>query len=701
MAALVRCSLARRVGALLNVINDSHVLRHVPTRFGPAVIRAAGLVFAALLGQSFFWSPVNPWPLKLVVAGVALLASARPDVALLFLAAVVPFGRVVSALTSPAGPVAITEALVLAYLAGWLWSRLRRGVPGGPAPAGLSLGYLFASVVVASLLVEIGLYRYWRDYWQPFLGQLLAYLARDFLAVELESRPWAASFGLPAARVAAVLLEGVALTRAVQVLCAGNPSFGRRLLWALAAAAAGTAILSVQAALQLAESQGVHILSVLHVYRIAVNVTKVNTASSFFVLFLPVLMGLAAWSARLGGRQSPARLLRTTAAAAGTVLLLMGLWLAGGRAALIAGLLVALGVLLQAMSRRSSGRLHRGSAVATLAACGVVVAVLGLGLYLKAERVEGAGALDLSFKIRLAMWRSALPMLAAHPLFGTGIGQFRYQAGAFVPDEAARALIGSSHFAAHNQFLEVAAELGVIGGVLFIGMFAAILWRAWKAFRTGRDPALGGAIAGIAAFLITCLAGQPLLYDVVAFPFWMVLGVVLAGGDASSAAASAQQTAASRRLRSRVITGSLIVLTLSIPVRVWQGKDQVNFALAAYGFSGWYHPSEGGPYRLVRDNGTFFTYPHALRLKLSIQRDVQAGQNRLEVDVLLDGRRARTLALQDDEWQSVEFIIPADARRRFRRVDLSVRAPAGVAAQVRVAPAEIAENEALERSRSR
>jgi len=67
----------------------------------------------------------------------------------------------------------------------------------------------------------------------------------------------------------------------------------------------------------------------------------------------------------------------------------------------------------------------------------------------------------------------------------------------------------------------------------------------------------------------------------------------------------------------------------------------------------------------------------------------------------LDGRRARTLTLADDEWQSVEFIIPADAGRRFRRIDLEVRAPSGVAAQVQIGPGEILEDEAVEKGRSR
>jgi O-antigen ligase len=686
------------VGTSGGVISVGNRLPRLPGWFGRAFVRGAALVLTTLLAQSFFWSPASPVALKIVVAGVALVAAARPDVALLVLAVVVPFGRVVSTAMSPAAPIGITEALVLAYLAGWLWSRLRRDVPGGPAPAGLSLGYLFASVVVASLLVEIGVYRYWRDYWHPFLGQLLAYLTRDFLNAGIEIRPWAASFGLPAARTAAVLLEGVALTRAVQVVGAGNPAFSRRLLWTLAVAAVGTAIASMGMALHLASVEGRSLLSVLQTDRFSVHTSKVNTAASSFVLFIPVLIGLGPWSRWSGRHPLSSWVPHAAATAAGTGLLLTALWMTGTRAALAAATAVAVGAFAFAVIRRRVRWTNWRSSVAIVVASSVVLVLFWLKYYARTTAIEAGTGIDESFRLRLLMWRTALSVCAEFPIFGVGIGQFPFQASAFNQDE----ILGRiPRFNAHNQFLEVAAELGMIGGVLFVGMFAAILWRAWKALRASRNPALGGAIAGVVAFLITCLGGQPLLYDIVAFPFWMALGVVLAAGDASPSATAADQTAASRRLRSRVIAGFLVVLTLSIPVRVWQGQGQVNFALAAYGFSGWYHPSEGGPYRLVRDEGTFFTYPHARRLRLPIRRDVLAGRNGLEVDVLLDGRRARTLTLQDDEWQSVEFIIPADARRRFRRIDLEVRAPAGVAAQVRVAPAEISEDGAVEKGLSR
>ena len=681
------------MGTSTSVINVGHRLPRLPGRFGAVFTRMAGLVLAAFLCQSFFWSPANPWALKVAVAAVALLAAFRPDVALLVLAAVVPFGRVIATVVFHANPVRFTEAVVLGYLVGWLWARVRRDVPERSESPGLVLGYLFGAVVAASLLVELGVLRYWKDYWQPFLGQLLAYFARDYLNLGNEFRPWTDSLGgLVYAQAAGLFLEGLALMTAARMLCVGTPSFGRRLLRTLAVAAVGTAILSVGMALQVSSAEGRSLLSVLQADRIAVHVTKVNTAGSSFVLFLPVLIGLAAWSAQSNRRPSSFRALRWSMAAAGAGLLLTALWLSGTRTAMMAGATVAVGASVYAVTRVRQRHTTWRLVVAVVAVCSVVAAVLGVGFYVRTAALVAASSTYGSILLRLLMWRAALTTVAALPLFGIGIGQFPYRVAAFVPDVVLPTDVGVSRFNAHNQFLEVTAELGLIGGVLFVGMFAAILWRAWKAFRASRDPVLGGAIAGVVAFLITCLAGQPLRYEVAAFPFWMVLGVVLAAGDTSAPAIPAGRADASRRLRSRLIVGFLVVLALSIPVRVWQGQDRVNFALADYGFSGWYHPSYGRPYRLVRDEGTFFTYPHARWLELPIRRDVEAGRNRLDVDISLDGRFARRLTLTNDEWQTVEFMIPADAHRRFRRIDLAVLAPAGVAARVRVAHPAISQD---------
>lgn len=683
------------------MIDFGRRLASLATPFGAAAVRASVLVIAVLAVLSFFSSSANPVALKMVVAGVGLLAAATPGWALLALAAIVPFGRLISTLVSPQAPVGITEAVTLAYLAGWAAGRFRGRVHGGPQSPGLLLRYGFVAVVLASLLVEIGVYRYWRDYWQPFLGQLLTYFALYFLDPVIETRPWVTPLGIPAAHTAAIFLEGLALTRAAQVSCADSPTFGRRLLWTLAVGGAVTATLSVDAALSLANEGGRSILSVLRTDRIAAHVSKVNTAASYFVLLIPVLIGLGIGSAPSRSRPRAVAVLRWTVTAAGAALLSLALWMTGTRTALVAGAMVIVGASSHAVMRGRPGKRTWRWGIAVLTACGIVSAMLALGFYMRTAALEATSRTSGSLPMRVLMWQAAVRTLAARPAFGVGIGQFQYRVAEFDPDAVLPANVGLGRFNAHNQFLEMAAELGVIGGVLFVGMFAAMLWRAWKAFRTSHDPALGGAIAGVVAFLITCLAGQPLLYNVVAFPFWMVLGVLVAGGDMSAEAAHTQPPPASRRLWSRVIAAFMIVLAVSIPVRVWLGKERVNFALARYGFSRLHEPGDGPRYRLVRGDGTFFTYPHARWLKLPMRRDDEAGRNRLDVDVSLDGRLARTLTLADDEWHTVEFMIPADASRRFRRVDLSVRAPAGVSAQVRVAPAEITEDEAYERGRSR
>ena len=85
---------------------------------------------SALLTQTFFWSNTAPVVLKVAVGGVAVLSALRPDAGLLVVAGLVPFGRIIGVEVFDAYPAHFTEALVLACLAGWLASRLRKD-PGG------------------------------------------------------------------------------------------------------------------------------------------------------------------------------------------------------------------------------------------------------------------------------------------------------------------------------------------------------------------------------------------------------------------------------------------------------------------------------------------------------------------------------------------------------------------------------------------
>lgn len=97
---------------------------------------------------------------------------------------------------------------------------------------------------------------------------------------------------------------------------------------------------------------------------------------------------------------------------------------------------------------------------------------------------------------RLAHWVAALRMFLAHPLTGVGIGNYAVAYIAYAVPAWPRAL---GH--AHNVYLNMAAELGGLGALLYLAFVAATLWSCWRAFRetTGAGHILALGTLGVAA----------------------------------------------------------------------------------------------------------------------------------------------------------------------------------------------------------
>ena len=77
---------------------------------------------------------------------------------------------------------------------------------------------------------------------------------------------------------------------------------------------------------------------------------------------------------------------------------------------------------------------------------------------------------------------------------------------------------------AHNFVVQEFAELGLVGGLAFVGLIAIGLRRGWQVARACDDLAAIGLFAGCAAYLVTCLTGHPLLVPEAAVPFWAAFG---------------------------------------------------------------------------------------------------------------------------------------------------------------------------------
>jgi O-antigen ligase len=73
-------------------------------------------------------------------------------------------------------------------------------------------------------------------------------------------------------------------------------------------------------------------------------------------------------------------------------------------------------------------------------------------------RVQALDSQETSAQSRIEAWGDGLMMIKADPLFGVGYGRFteyHYQV-------------------AHNSFVQAAAELGMVGAVVLVGMFATL-----------------------------------------------------------------------------------------------------------------------------------------------------------------------------------------------------------------------------------
>jgi hypothetical protein len=124
-----------------------------------------------------------------------------------------------------------------------------------------------------------------------------------------------------------------------------------------------------------------------------------------------------------------------------------------------------------------------------------IAALLGVGGGVRgaAERI-GEARINLASPDRAGALHAALQLIAQHPLTGTGPGNSHLQ------------WEGQGHGTqiftyVHNEYLQLAAELGLVGLALLAIMLAAMALLLWRAGTAGRSGATwAGAVAAAAAF---------------------------------------------------------------------------------------------------------------------------------------------------------------------------------------------------------
>lgn len=133
---------------------------------------------------------------------------------------------------------------------------------------------------------------------------------------------------------------------------------------------------------------------------------------------------------------------------------------------------------------------------------------------------------------RIAVYRNSLNMIKAHPLIGVGANTYMKNYRFYKEKPEYRNIITSDYIYAHNNFLHMAAEIGLVGLGIFIWLLYGLFRESvniYKSLDNGFLRILSlSLIASLVAFLVNGLTESSLYSSRVAMMFWYMAGFSLA-----------------------------------------------------------------------------------------------------------------------------------------------------------------------------
>lgn len=605
-----------------------------------------------LVGATLAWwvwraatAPAMPAAAALAAAAVAAATLWRPGAGLLMVAALAPAGAL---LARP--PARAAELIAWALLSAWLlrvWRPIaQRDGPGAARPV---------EVIVPAILYAAALTVSWLALTITAAPGIPTAALPRFLFQAIPADHLVLSSPEPETWTMLQSLTGMALLVASVAIVRHDARLRRGLVWVLVASATVLAVVTLADIASQWAARGYEawfLLRYARGERISVHLRDLNAAGSLYVL-----AGLVAASAAL--LDTRRRRLWLPA----FVPIVPALGLTGSRTSFLAA---AAGLFLLAVAQRRWPLTRRQIA----ASAALVAVLLVAGLATLDWQPDVRGSAGRAANLRSQFLDTTARMFASAPVFGVGTGRYFDRSSQFMPVPL-RELYGNEN--AHNYFAQQFAELGLVGGLLFVWLVWAVVAAGWAAVRAAADtapPALVGLFAGVGAYLLTCLTGHPLLVPEAAFPFWIAAGALVAIG-------SGEPAAGYRSTWRPALAGPIaIVLVICALLAAHLGRAGVAYARVTepppeYGFHGVETAPDGATFRWMTRHAVTYVPPGAgfVRLRLQAPPDVPlAGP--LVIEVALAGAIVDRRELAPGRWITYDIPAPQAVRAPFRRIDV-------------------------------
>lgn len=539
---------------------------------------------------------------------------------------------------------------------------------------------LLVGVAVASVLTHYGgyqaVYDSWSAFWVDARGDLFRYVL-DSPNIEMENMIIAATAFADGLLAYLVVRSGLAVTGARPV-----PLLGVVAATGIAASLFGFYQMRTHLALA-----GMWRANDPGIIRINATYTDPNAFASYLALLIPIAIGLAA---RAVGRERLAWL-------GGTALMVMALVMTAGRAGLIgavAGIAVVLVLpIFLGLDRadpwpwvaRHFRKIVYSIAALTLA---VLVTLIAVGTIFDFRHQQQntylhtwlftfnlRQPLDQIAKGRFANWETAALMAKDHPFFGLGVGRvFRFFAtyNRFVggAPEGAR-------FSAHNTFLNVAAEMGVVGltalSILLAGAYAITidaLRRASEAASRRMMAVTVGLLGGLFAYTLTMIPGDRFILREDIVTFAAVLAIAAAVRESVTRPLSQQgQEGVVGAWARRTAAFALIAIVATVPLRAAYERRSIRFEHVVFGL----HDVEAANevrYRWTTAHATFYRPSRDADVTLEVRSLAPFPQT---ISVRFNDVEIDRLTLVDHNWRASRYPVPPRVKDApYLKIELEV-----------------------------
>jgi len=240
-----------------------------------------------------------------------------------------------------------------------------------------------------------------------------------------------------------------------------------------------------------------------------------NVMGVYLAGLTPLIAGLALFSSRLKNR-----MFFTSAALLGSI----GVYLSLSRGA---GLGLFISVLFLSLFKK-----NKIIAIGLFSLILVYPFVMPKNIKVWAKSVNYNPMMLLTDETRMSIYRNTAHIISEHPFIGVGINTFSKNYGKYKTASAEARMKTPDTIYAHNSFLQMGGEMGLLGlGTFFIFLFF-VLKSIWSASRRNADPFLKAfyisVFAAIVAYLINGLTETSLYYSRVVMIFWFLIGMGLA-----------------------------------------------------------------------------------------------------------------------------------------------------------------------------